>query len=107
MSANFRNQLIFSRISCLDRSMVSLGVDFEGKAVLFIADHGGFAKDILLQEIGKAVNGIGGGEQGFSALLGRPKAAAPAMTVLPTPPLPPKKMYFNLGWSFMNMSMLK
>jgi hypothetical protein len=33
-------------------------------------------------------------------------AAVPAMTVLPTPPLPPKKMYFIRGWFFMYWVML-
>ncbi len=34
------------------------------------------------------------------------RAAAPAMTVLPTPPLPPKKMYLSFGCSCMKRVML-
>ena len=35
---------------------------------------------------------------GAAAIWAAQIAAAPAITVLPTPPFPPKKMYFNFGF---------
>ena len=50
-----------------------LGVDLEGKAVRLVADDGRLSEDVLFEERGEAVDGVGRSQEGLFPLLGGPE----------------------------------
>ena len=106
MSANLRNQFIFLRISFLDRSMVSLVSISKAKQFASSQTTAAFPKTSFSRSEERLWTGLVDARSVFFPCLAAHSAAVPAMTVLPTPPLPPKKMYFIRGWSFRYLVML-
>ncbi len=101
MSANFRNHLIFSRISTLLRSIVSF------VSISYAQRFGTPSTGVCLPRTfwPRRLERLW---TGFveASIVRRPSwalwsAVAAANTVLPTPPLPPKKMYFRPACSLM------
>ncbi len=101
MSANLRNHLIFSRISTFDRSIVSfVSISYAHRfgapstGVCFPSTFWPSSDERLWTGFVEA------------SIVRRPSwalwsAVAAAKTVFPTPPLPPKKMYFRPACSLM------
>ena len=99
MSANLRNQRIFSRICTLLRSMVSL------VSISYAQRFGTPATGTCLPSTSwpsrfvRLWTGFVDASSVRRPCRASPMAAAAAKTVLPTPPLPPKKRYFCAGCS--------
>ena len=94
ISANLRNQSIFSRISTLERSIVSL-VSISNAVRLATPVTGTGRPKTSWSSIPERLwTGLVEASRVCLPIRASPTAAAPARTVLPTPPLPPKKRYF-------------
>src|SRR5512135_2996583 len=104
ISANFRNQRIFCLMSCLERSMVSLVSISYAQRLSTPATGVGLPYTSWPSRPLRLCTGLV--EARIVRLPWRAscKAVTPAITVLPTPPLPPKKVNLNLGCAAMYSS---
>jgi hypothetical protein len=99
MSANLRNQRIFSRISSLLRSMLCR-VSISQPQRLDTPSTATCLPSISWpNRVVRLCTGLVDTSSVRRPCRASPMAAAPAKTVLPTPPLPPKKKYFSVGCS--------
>src|SRR5579872_1381801 len=102
ISANFRNQRIFCLMSCFDRSMVSLvSISYAQRFGTPVTAVGVLLTSWLSSPLRLCTGLVD------ARMVRRPACAiwmavTPAITVFPTPPLPPKNKNFSLGRASMN-----
>ena len=101
ISANFKNHWILSRISRFERSIVSLVSISYAKRFGTPLTGVCLPKTSWSRRLDRLCTGLVDASSVRLPASAAQTAVAPAIAVLPTPPLPPKKTNFNCEWPLM------